>query len=154
MPFRKRTQIWYVFTPLLDSLLSDMLTSWVAPQQKARSVIAEQEEQAITTQLLKRLEDLKKDKEKLLVQVEQEEEYLTNTLQQKLTQVASPSLQPLHSNRKVAPVGEGGDGEPIGARRGVSHQQVTEATAGDPCRERVRLPFSQPLTADNWAVML
>jgi coiled-coil domain-containing protein 6 len=36
---------------------------------------------------MKHLNDLKKEKEMLVLQVEREEEYLTNTLQKKLEQV-------------------------------------------------------------------
>lgn len=38
-------------------------------------------------QLIKRLEELKEEKEKLALEVDREEEFLTNTLQKKLVQV-------------------------------------------------------------------
>jgi len=41
---------------------------------------------------LKRISNLKKEKGELLLQVEQEEEYLTNTLQKKLNQVIDCSI--------------------------------------------------------------
>eukprot|EP00210_Caulerpa_lentillifera_P008033 g7670.t1 len=47
-------------------------------------VTIEQEEECISNKLLKRLEQLKKEKQILANEVEQEEEFLTNTLQKKL----------------------------------------------------------------------
>jgi DNA-directed RNA polymerase subunit L len=47
----------------------------------------EQEEEFISNKLLKHINSLKKEKGELLVQVEQEEEHLTNMLQKKLAQV-------------------------------------------------------------------
>jgi coiled-coil domain-containing protein 6 len=44
----------------------------------------EQEEEFITNKLMKRLEQLKKEKQTLATEVEQEEEYLVNTLQKRL----------------------------------------------------------------------
>jgi hypothetical protein len=40
-----------------------------------------------TAQLIKRMEELKEEKEKLAVDIMREEEFLTNTLQRKLAQV-------------------------------------------------------------------
>lgn len=52
--------------------------------QQAR---AEQEEEFISNTLLKKIQDLKKEKETLAKNYEQEEEYLTNDLSRKLVQV-------------------------------------------------------------------
>ena len=48
---------------------------------------SEQENELISNKLLRRIDELKHEKEKLLLQVEREEEYLTNTLQKQLAQV-------------------------------------------------------------------
>ena len=48
---------------------------------------AEQEEEFISNTLLKKIQALKKEKEKLAVNYEQEEEFLTNDLSRKLVQV-------------------------------------------------------------------
>ncbi|KAF9309770.1 hypothetical protein BGZ91_007296, partial [Linnemannia elongata] len=53
--------------------------------------VAEQEEENISNRLLKRISGLKKEKGELMLQVEQEEEYLTKTLQKKLSQASPPS---------------------------------------------------------------
>ncbi len=50
---------------------------------------AEQEEEFISNTLLKKIQALKKEKEKLAVNYEQEEEFLTNDLSRKLMQVCS-----------------------------------------------------------------
>eukprot|EP00612_Vaucheria_litorea_P004531 CAMPEP_0171460346 /NCGR_PEP_ID=MMETSP0945-20130129/5255_1 /TAXON_ID=109269 /ORGANISM="Vaucheria litorea, Strain CCMP2940" /LENGTH=223 /DNA_ID=CAMNT_0011986523 /DNA_START=152 /DNA_END=823 /DNA_ORIENTATION=- len=47
----------------------------------------EAEEECITNRMMKRLNELKKEKENLVVEVEREEEHMTNTLQRKLTKV-------------------------------------------------------------------
>ena len=47
----------------------------------------EQEEEFITNKLMKRLEQLKNEKQTLANEVEQEEEYLINNLQKRLTKV-------------------------------------------------------------------
>lgn len=52
--------------------------------QQAR---AEQEEEFISNTLLKKIQELKREKEKLAMNYEQEEEYLTNDLSRKLHQV-------------------------------------------------------------------
>ena len=57
-----------------------------SPQQNQ----VEQEEEAITNRLMKRLEQLKREKQALANEVEQEEEFLTNTLQKKLDKVNLP----------------------------------------------------------------
>jgi len=49
--------------------------------------LSEHEEENITNKLIKRLTDLKREKEELAMQVEAEEEFLTNSLQAKLNQV-------------------------------------------------------------------
>jgi len=46
--------------------------------------LSEQEEESITNKLIKRLTELKREKEALAMQVEAEEEFLTNWLQVKL----------------------------------------------------------------------
>ncbi|KAJ3146637.1 hypothetical protein HDU89_006108 [Geranomyces variabilis] len=48
---------------------------------------AEQEEEYIANKLMKRINNLKKEKGELLLKVEQEEEMITNTLQKKLSQL-------------------------------------------------------------------
>ncbi|KAI8811947.1 hypothetical protein BJ742DRAFT_75160 [Cladochytrium replicatum] len=48
---------------------------------------AEQEEEYISNKLLKRINNLKREKGELLIRVEQEEEMITNTLQKKLAQL-------------------------------------------------------------------
>jgi hypothetical protein len=48
------------------------------------------EEGAMFDSLLKKISNLQKDKEQLILEVEQEEEYLTNTLQQRLERVSMP----------------------------------------------------------------
>ena len=53
--------------------------------QQAR---AEQEEEYISNKLLKKIQDLKKDKEKLVMNYEREEEYLTNDLSRKMMLVS------------------------------------------------------------------
>ena len=52
--------------------------------QQAR---AEQEEEFISNTLMKKIQDLKKEKETLAMNYEQEEEFLTNDLSRKLMQV-------------------------------------------------------------------
>lgn len=54
--------------------------------QQAR---AEQEEEFISNTLMKKIQDLKKEKETLAMNYEQEEEYLTNDLSRKLLQVVT-----------------------------------------------------------------
>jgi coiled-coil domain-containing protein 6 len=44
-------------------------------------------QECITNRMIKRLEELKKEKETLAMEVEREEEMMSNTLQRKLTQV-------------------------------------------------------------------
>jgi Fe-S-cluster containining protein len=67
----------------------------------------EQEEEFITNKLMKRLEQLKKEKQVLANEVEQEEEFLTNTLQKRLEKVriasACPFLQPGTGCRNLRP---------------------------------------------------
>lgn len=48
---------------------------------------------SIPPQMMKRLMELKKEKEDLALEVEREEELLTNTLQKKLNQVRRPRTQ-------------------------------------------------------------
>lgn len=50
---------------------------------------AEQEEEFISNTLLKKIQELKKEKENLALNYEQEEECLTNDLSRKLDQVGS-----------------------------------------------------------------
>ena len=57
--------------------------------QQAR---AEQEEEYISNKLLKKIQDLKKDKEKLVMNYEREEEYLTNDLSRKMMLVSEEFL--------------------------------------------------------------
>lgn len=52
----------------------------------------EQEEEYITNKLMKRLEELKRDKAKLATEVEREEEFLTNTLQKKLEKLTKEKV--------------------------------------------------------------
>ncbi len=52
--------------------------------QQAR---AEQEEEFISNTLMKKIQELKKEKETLAMNYEQEEEFLTNDLSRKLMQV-------------------------------------------------------------------
>ena len=44
-------------------------------------------QECITNKMMKRLQELKKEKETLAIEVEREEEMMSNTLQRKLTQV-------------------------------------------------------------------
>jgi len=53
-------------------------------QQVDLQLQVEVEEEHITNNLIKRINDLKKEKQELALQIEREEEYLTNTLQKKL----------------------------------------------------------------------
>ena len=53
---------------------------------------AEQEEEFISNTLLKKIQELKKEKENLALNYEQEEECLTNDLSRKLDQVYSGNL--------------------------------------------------------------
>ena len=57
--------------------------------QQAR---AEQEEEFISNTLLKKIQELRREKEKLAMNYEQEEECLTNDLSRKLTQVKGGSV--------------------------------------------------------------
>ena len=57
--------------------LSCLLNNQILPQ-------VEQEEEFITNKLMKRLQQLKNEKQVLANEVEQEEEYLVNTLQKRL----------------------------------------------------------------------
>jgi coiled-coil domain-containing protein 6 len=52
-------------------------------------------QECITNRMIKRLEELKKEKETLAMEVEREEEMMSNTLQRKLTQVYCITLLPL-----------------------------------------------------------
>ncbi|XP_002735394.1 coiled-coil domain-containing protein 6-like [Saccoglossus kowalevskii] len=54
---------------------------------------AEQEEEFISNTLLKKIQTLKKEKEKLAVNYEQEEEFLTNDLSRKLMQLRQEKVQ-------------------------------------------------------------
>ncbi|XP_072051110.1 coiled-coil domain-containing protein 6-like isoform X2 [Amphiura filiformis] len=54
---------------------------------------AEQEEEFISNTLLKKIQALKKEKEKLAVNYEQEEEFLTNDLSRKLMQLRQEKIQ-------------------------------------------------------------
>lgn len=51
------------------------------------AIQSETEEEAISLRLLKRAEELAREKARILCEVEREEEYLTNTLQRKMTQL-------------------------------------------------------------------
>ncbi|KAJ3015516.1 hypothetical protein HKX48_004563 [Thoreauomyces humboldtii] len=53
---------------------------------------AEQEEEYIANKLMKRINNLKKEKGELLLKVEQEEEMITNTLQKKLSQLQKEKI--------------------------------------------------------------
>ncbi|KAJ3299625.1 hypothetical protein HK104_008218 [Borealophlyctis nickersoniae] len=53
---------------------------------------AEQEEEYISNRLLKRINELKKEKGELLLKVEMEEEQITNTLQKKLAQLQKEKI--------------------------------------------------------------
>ena len=66
-----------------------MLCLYITMQQ-AR---AEQEEEFISNTLMKKIQELKKEKETLAMNYEQEEEFLTNDLSRKLMQV-SPVSRP------------------------------------------------------------
>lgn len=57
--------------------------------------------------MMKRLMELKKEKEDLALEVEREEELLTNTLQKKLNQVRAAG-RALAGRRKPAGTGSGG----------------------------------------------
>eukprot|EP01101_Sappina_pedata_P012128 TRINITY_DN8273_c0_g1_i1.p1 TRINITY_DN8273_c0_g1~~TRINITY_DN8273_c0_g1_i1.p1 ORF type:complete len:118 (+),score=67.36 TRINITY_DN8273_c0_g1_i1:15-368(+) len=50
-------------------------------------IATEKEEEMIANKLMKQMNDLKIEKEQLMIQVEQEEEFLTNSLQRKLDKV-------------------------------------------------------------------
>jgi coiled-coil domain-containing protein 6 len=54
---------------------------------RSQQTQAEQEEEYITNKLMKRLDELKKEKEHLARQVEMEEENITNKLSKKLEKV-------------------------------------------------------------------
>lgn len=56
-------------------------------------VIVEQEEEYISNMLMKRLAELKTEKEQLALKIEEEEEYLTNTLQMKLNEVKKEKIE-------------------------------------------------------------
>lgn len=56
----------------------------------------------MSNRLLRRISGLKKEKGELMLQVEQEEEYLTRTLQNKLSQVRSPFLVPIHAAQRTS----------------------------------------------------
>ena len=56
-------------------------------------VIVEQEEEYISNMLMKRLAELKNEKETLAKRIEEEEEYLTNNLQMKLNEVKREKIQ-------------------------------------------------------------
>ncbi|KAI9168323.1 hypothetical protein H9P43_007695 [Blastocladiella emersonii ATCC 22665] len=51
------------------------------------AIATEQEEEALTNKFLVRIEELHKEKAKIIEQVEREEEYITNNLQRKLAQL-------------------------------------------------------------------
>jgi len=53
----------------------------------------EAEEEFITNTLMKRLSQLKQEKEKLALQIEEEEEFLTNTLQMKLDKLKREKIE-------------------------------------------------------------
>ncbi len=52
-----------------------------------QQAVAEQEDECRVNKLSKHLDQIKKEKQDLVWQVEQEEEYITNTLVKKLEQV-------------------------------------------------------------------
>ncbi|CAN0428663.1 unnamed protein product, partial [Laminaria digitata] len=54
---------------------------------RRQSQQVEAEEECLINRMMKRLMELKKEKEDLALEVEREEELLTNTLQKKLNQV-------------------------------------------------------------------
>jgi len=56
-------------------------------------MLVEQEEEYISNKLMKRLAELKEEKESLALQIEQEEEYLTNNLQLKLDQLKREKIE-------------------------------------------------------------
>ena len=62
--------------------------------QQAR---AEQEEEFISNTLLKKIQELRREKEKLAMNYEQEEECLTNDLSRKLTQVSYQCLSSVYN---------------------------------------------------------
>jgi len=55
----------------------------------SQQLSAEQQEEFISNKLLRRISDLKREKEQLLLQVEQEEEHMTNTLSKKVSQLVA-----------------------------------------------------------------
>lgn len=79
---------WNITPTIVEGLLYDIFhkcNNWyVILLQQAR---AEQEEEFISNTLLKKIQALKKEKETLALNYEQEEECLTNDLSRKLSQV-------------------------------------------------------------------
>ena len=73
---------------------------------------------------MKRLEEKKREKELLLQQVEQEEEYLTNTLQQKLLQVNMnfKKYLELYLNFSTVEKRKSWNGKSIRTRRRISYK--------------------------------
>lgn len=59
----------------------------------ATQVIVEQEEEYISNMLMKRLAELKSEKEQLALKIEEEEEYLTNNLQLKLNEAKREKIE-------------------------------------------------------------
>lgn len=69
---------------------SDALSAQVEALRKRAVEIAvqsETEEEAISLRLIRRAEELAREKARILCEVEREEEYMTNTLQRKMTQL-------------------------------------------------------------------
>ncbi|KNE66783.1 hypothetical protein AMAG_19510 [Allomyces macrogynus ATCC 38327] len=51
------------------------------------AVVSEQEEEALTNRFLARIDELNKEKARIISEVEREEEFITNTLQKRLVQL-------------------------------------------------------------------
>ncbi|CAD7701888.1 unnamed protein product [Ostreobium quekettii] len=64
----------------------------VREQSLAAQALVEQEEEYIISRLVKRLEQLKREKQMLASEVEQEEEFLTNTLQKRLEKITKEKV--------------------------------------------------------------
>ncbi|KAI9216917.1 hypothetical protein BC828DRAFT_392403 [Blastocladiella britannica] len=113
----------------------------------------EQEEEALTNKFLVHIEDLQKEKARIIELVEREEEYITNTLQRKLAQLQREKIdmenqleqeQEAIVNRlqkqlealrasQTTPSGQGSDSGSTGSlslgRRGSAHASMHDMTA-------------------------
>ena len=77
----------YIYIPIATDLQCSKCIHCIFLSTMLQQLMAEQQEEFISNTLLKKIQELKNEKEQLARNYEQEEEFLTNDLSRKLFQV-------------------------------------------------------------------